>query len=102
MAKEIVQTVRKAELSAEKLEKDAQKQKEIMISQAKQKAKELSVKLLNDAQAQADNDIKEAERQSNHLLQEASKEAEKEVSFLMEMAKIKEQAAIDLVISNVV
>ena len=72
MAKETVQAVRKAEIAAEKMIKDAQLQKETIVAEAENKAKDLSTSLL------------------------------KEVELLLAMAKTKEQVAIDLVISNVI
>jgi vacuolar-type H+-ATPase subunit H len=57
---------------------------------------------VDEAQKKADNDIKEAARRSKLILEEAEKEAKKEVQQLLEMAKTKEEEAINLVISNVV
>lgn len=102
MAKETVQAVRNAEMSAAKMEKEALGKKETIIAEAHKKAKELSDFMVKEAQAKADKDIKEALHKSNIILEKAKEEAEKEVGLLIEMAKTKEDAAIDLVISNVI
>ena len=101
MAKETVQAVRKAEISAEKMERDALQKKEAIISEAQQQARELLSSSLKKAQEKADNDTREAVRRSDIILEEAREEAKKEVLLLIEMAKTKEQAAISMVISNV-
>lgn len=102
MAKETVQAVRKAEVNAERMVKEALSKKEAIISEATQKAKELSASMLKETQMNAEKEIKDAVLRSNHILEEAKKKAEKEVQLLIELAKGKEQAGIDLVVSNVV
>lgn len=102
MAKETVQAVRKAEIAADKIVKDAQINKDTIIFEAMKRAKELTASMLNDAQKDAEKKVEEAVRQSNQILEDAKKEADKEVELLKAMAKVKEQAAIDLVISNVI
>lgn len=102
MALESVQAVRQAELKAAQIEKDASAQREALLADAKQKAKDLADTRMKEAHAKAENDLKAAERRSMELLEEAKKKAEKEVIFMKELVKNKEQAAIELVLSNLI
>lgn len=102
MAKETIQAVRNAELSATKLEKEAIQKKEAILLEAQQNAKKLAATLIDVAQDKAIRDVEEAVRQGVELTESAKQNVEKEICFMREMVKSKEQAAIDLVISNVV
>lgn len=53
MAKETVQAVRNAEMSAAKMEKEALGKKETIIAEAHKKAKELSDFMVKEAQAKS-------------------------------------------------
>ena len=102
MAKETVQAVRNAELSAVKKEKEVIQKKEAILVEAQQTAKKIIASMTNKAQDKAGRDLEEAVRQGVELTESAKQKVEKEICFIKEMVKSKEQAAIDLVISNVV
>lgn len=102
MALESVQAVRQAELKAAQIEKDALAAKEALLSETRQKAKDLVDSKVKEAQAKAENDLRAAERRSMELMEEAKLRAEKEVIFMKELVKNKEQAAIDLVLSSLI
>lgn len=102
MAKETVQAVRNAELKAAQIEKDAVQKKEEILSKAQQEARGLIASTTKDAQAKADKALAEAEKSGAGLIEAAKLNAEKEILLLKEMVKNKEQAAIDLVLSNVI
>jgi F0F1-type ATP synthase membrane subunit b/b' len=102
MALESVQAVRQAELKAAQIEKDALAAKEALLSETRQKAKDLVDSKVKEAQAKAENDLRAAERRSMELMEEVKLRAEKEVIFMKELVKNKEQAAIDLVLSSLI
>ncbi len=102
MALESVQAVRQAELNAARIEKEASVKREALLSDARQKAKDLVASSIREAQVKADKDLSTAYSRSTRLLEEAQARAEKEVMFMKELVMNKEQAAIDLVLSNVI
>ncbi len=102
MALESVQAVRQAELQAAQIEKEAIAKKEALLADAKQKAKEFIETRMKEAQAKAENDLKAAERRSMELLEDAKQKADKEVLFMKELVMNKEQAAIELVLTNLI
>jgi F0F1-type ATP synthase membrane subunit b/b' len=102
MAIESVQAVRRAEVNAAQLEKEALTQKETILEEARQKAKTLVTSSVKEAQAKAENDLNIAGRRSTEIMEEAKIKAEKEIIFMKELVKNKEQAAIDLVLANVI
>ena len=57
---------------------------------------------VNVKESKADKEIKNAMRQHDIILEEARKEAENEARLLIEVAKAKEESAINLVISKVI
>lgn len=102
MAIESVQAVRRAEVNAAQLEKETLAKKEAILEEARQKAKALVTSRVKEAQAKAEDDLNKAGRRSTEILEEAKIKAEKEVIFMKELVKNKEQAAIDLVLANVI
>ena len=102
MALESVQAVRQAELNAALIEKEAAAKREALITEAKQNAKLLVSSRIKEAQAKAENDLTTTGRQSMDIMEEAKTRAEKEVVFMKELVKNKEQAAIDLVLTIVI
>lgn len=101
MPKETVQAVRKAELSAAQIEKDALAQKEAILLEAQQNAKALVTSKVKEAQAKAEKDFKEVDRRSLESIEDAKLKAESEVLQLKKSIKNKEQVAIDLVLKKV-
>lgn len=102
MAIESVEAVRKAELMAAQMEKDALAEKERIISEAKQNAKALIAAMVKEASAKAEDELEKAKRHSEEIKEAARVDAEKEVLHLKDTVRSKEQAAIDLVLSNVI
>lgn len=102
MAKETVQAIKNAELSAAKLENEANRKKEEILLTAQQDAKKLISSMTNEMQEKAGRDMAETVQRSKAVMEAARLNAEKEIELLKEMVKSKEQAAIDLVISNVI
>jgi F0F1-type ATP synthase membrane subunit b/b' len=102
MAIESVQAVRRAEVNAAQIEKEASAKRESILEEAKQKAKVLVTSRVKEAQAKAEDDLNKAGRRSMEIMEEAKVKAEKEVIFMKELVKNKEQAAIDLVLANVI
>lgn len=102
MAKETVQAVRQAELNAAQKEKDAILRKEEILSKARQDASEMIASMTKDAREKAEAKIKAAELQGSKMLEDAKLKAESEVLIITEMAKRKEEAAINLVLTTVI
>ncbi len=101
MAKETVQAVRQAELTAVGLEKEAVINGEAIILKAQEDAKTLIAAKTKEARLKADEDKKQAQLEGAELLKSADLRAEQEILLLKEMGKNKERAAIDLVLSEV-
>ena len=102
MVSESVQAVRKAEVNAAQIEKEALAKKEAILETAKQSAKSLVATRIKEAQVKAEAAVRQAEDRSKEILEESKSKAEKEVSFMKEIMKSKEQAAIDLVLASVI
>lgn len=102
MAKEIVQAVRQAELNAVEKDKEALLVKEKILSEAQQEAKTLIATMAKRANDTAERALELANQQGVAMIEEAKKRADKEVIIMKEMAKNKEEAAINLVLSNVI
>lgn len=101
MAKETVQAVREAELNAAKIEKDAAVKSEAMILKAQEDAKLLIAGKTREALLKADEMKKQAQQEGAELIESAALRAEQEILLLKEVVKSKEQAAIDLILSEV-
>ena len=102
MAKEIVQAVRQAEINAAETEKSALMQKEAILSEAMREANTIIATKTKQALSEADRNLILVKQQSEKLLEEATKRAEREVVLMREMAKNKEDAAVNLVLSIVI
>lgn len=102
MAKETVQAVRQAELNATEKERNALLEKEKILSEAQQEAKALLARMTEQELNAAERNLVLANQQGVEKMEAAKKRAEKEVILMKEMAKNKEEAAINLVLSNVI
>jgi V/A-type H+-transporting ATPase subunit G/H len=102
MAKETVQAVREAELNAIQSEEEADQKKDTLLLEAQQNAKALISSKTKEAQKNAEHDIFEATHKGEKMIEAANQSAEKEVLMLKEIAKRKEQEAVDLILSSVI
>jgi V/A-type H+/Na+-transporting ATPase subunit G/H len=102
MAKETVQAVRQAELKAAELERDTLSKKEKILSDAQLEAKTLVAAMTKQANETAERNLIKANQQGEQMMEAAKQRAEAEVIMMREMAKSKEEAAINLVLSNVI
>ena len=102
MAKETVQAVRQAELNAAQKEKDAILRKDAILSEARHNASNLIASMTKDAREKVAAKMKAAEQKSSTMSEAAKIKAEKEVMMIKEMAKRKEDAAINLVLTTVI
>lgn len=102
MAIESIQAVRQAEFQAEQIEKDAIQNKDAILSKAQQEANTLITSMSKEAQANAERNMVNAIRKGEETVEAAKRNAEKEILLMKELVKEKEQAAIDLVIANVI
>lgn len=102
MAKETVQAVREAEAKATQIEKDAIAKRDAILSKAGDDAKNLISSKTKEALAKAEQDLVQAQKEGEELLVTAKQKAEQEILLLKEFVKSKEQAAIDLVLSEVI
>jgi len=101
MAKETVEAVRQAELKAQEKEKEALGKKEAILSEAEKKAKELIASMTKQAYAKADKDLEKAKSRADEIINEAKLRSEKEILIIRELAKMKEESAISLILSEV-
>ena len=102
MAKETVKAVRSAELSAVQIEKEAEQKKEAILLEAQQNAKSIIVSMTKEAQSKAERGLLEAQEQGVAIMEAGKQRAMNQIRLLTEMVKNKEQAATQLVLSNVV
>jgi V/A-type H+-transporting ATPase subunit G/H len=102
MAKETVQAVRQAEEKAAQIEKEAVVKGEMIVQNAKEEANNLQSSMSKDILLKAEEDLKNVQLQGNKLMEAAVQKAEKEIILLKEVVKSKEQAAIDLVLTEVI
>lgn len=102
MAIEIVQAISQAEQEAARLEKEASAKAEAIIQQAKEDGKSLITAMTNEVLGKTKQDLEKAELQGKELMITAVQRAEKEIVLLKEIVKSREQAAIDLVLSEVI
>lgn len=102
MAKETVKAVRDAEMKAAQLEKDAVTSREAILLKANEDAKTLISSKTKEARSSAELELSKSQQEGEELLISAKQRAEKEILLLKEMVKSKEQAAINLVLSEVI
>ena len=102
MAKETVQAVRQAELNAAEKERNAILEKDQILNEAQQEAKALLARMTEQALNSAERNLVLANQQGVEMMESAKKRVEKEVILMKEMARSKEEAAINLVLSNVI
>ena len=102
MAKETVQAIRQAELNALQIEKDTNAKCEAILLKANEEAKDLIASKVKQALLVADQNKKQAQKEGEELVKAAVLRGEQEIMSLREMAKNKEQAAIDLILSEVI
>lgn len=102
MAQEIVEAVRKAEIQGELIVKAAIDEGEAIKKQS-QKDVELTIAAMTkEAKDKADNALAEAKIVGNNWLKKAQISAEKESVELRVKAKLKEQEAIELIVSELI
>lgn len=102
MAKDTIETIRAAELSALKIEKEAADKAETIISKAMEEAGRIAATMRDEVVLEAENKLLEARKQVERMLEEAEKGAEEAIKALENLAQENEQSAIDLVISELV
>jgi vacuolar-type H+-ATPase subunit H len=102
MAKETVQAVRQAELNAAQREREAIQKKETLISEAQLNAKTIVSSMSKEALEKAERNLALANERGIEIMEAAKLKAEKEVLLMKEMAQSKEEAAINMVLSNVI
>jgi len=102
MAKETVEAVRQAELNAAQIEKEAIKKRDEILLKAQENAKTTSSSMMKETLLKAEQDLKQAQYQGTELINSAVQRTEQEILLLNEMVRSKEQAAIDLVLSEVI
>ncbi|MDF2544037.1 MAG: hypothetical protein K0S47_3755 [Herbinix sp.] len=102
MAVETVQAVRKAEQKAAQMENDALIQRDLIIQEAKQKAKTMISSMTKDALSKAAMELDQTQKKGDELLITSRAKADKEILLMKELTKSKEQAAIKLILSEIV
>lgn len=100
MAKASIQAVRKTELRAAEIEKNSMAEKEVILQEARQRAKSILNTRIKEAQSKADKDLQDTNQQCEVLLEEAKRKAENEILQLQKKTKSSEEDAIHLVLSN--
>jgi hypothetical protein len=102
MAMETVEIVRRAELSAAQMEKDALLKKENIISDASVNAKNLISTRTEQAMLDAEVKIAAANKLAENILDTAKQKAEREVLNMQKSVLDKEQAAVEQVLNSII
>jgi V/A-type H+-transporting ATPase subunit G/H len=102
MAKETIQSVRQAELNAVNREKEAIQKKEEIKIKAQQEAGRIIESRMKLAKEEAERNLSAANRQGEQLMELTKQRVEKEIAAMKALAKQKEEAAINLVLSSIV
>jgi vacuolar-type H+-ATPase subunit H len=102
MVKVTIEAIRRAEQQADQLEKAAAASAKDIIADAHTKAREAYEKTLSNARALAQAKLEESKQQGRNLIANALRQAEKESESLKQSALKKEQAAIDLILSEII
>lgn len=102
MAKETIQAVRQAELNAVNMEKDAIQKKEEILAKAHKEAGIILTTRIKQANEEAEHNLVSANEQGTKLMEKAKQRVNNEVTAMKEIAKDKEEAAINLVLSSVI
>jgi V/A-type H+/Na+-transporting ATPase subunit G/H len=101
MAKETVQAVRKAELNAAQLEKDSLLKRDAILREVEEEAKNLISLKTKEAILKAEADLEQAELAGKEIMNKAIVRANQEILMMEGLVKGKEQAAIDLVLKEI-
>ena len=101
MAIEIVDAVRKAELDAIQKEKDAKIKSDGILLKAHNDAKDMIDSIQNESIEISNQNIERAQDQVKGAIHAAIQEAESEILQLKLIVSQKEQAVIDLIISEI-
>ena len=102
MAKETIQAVHQAEFNAISKEKDALRRKDIIISEAEQKAKVLISSMTKQAMEKAKNDLSDANQKGQTMIESSKEKASDEINVLKSIAQTKELGAVQLILSLVI
>jgi vacuolar-type H+-ATPase subunit H len=102
MAQETIEAIRSAELAAEQSERDAAAQCEGILAEAQKQANELYNKMIREAKEKAGSGLETAQRQGDSLAADALRQAENEMDILRKISMNKEQAAVQLILSELV
>lgn len=102
MAMETVEAIRKAESIALQTEEAAAKERDAILKKAHQDAAETISQMTEQAQVKAKKALEEAQCQGEAFVESACQRAEEEIARLKDAVRAKEQAAIALVISELV
>lgn len=102
MAKETIQAVKQAELSASQSEKAAHIQGDDLISRAANDAKALIKEMTKETLLETQQQEEEVKEQCDLFMKEIIEKTNKEVMLLKELSKKKEKEAIELVCSQII
>ena len=102
MVEETIQTIRETEKKAEEIVKEAGRERERLLAEAKEKAADLKEEVIRKAQKAAEASAAEAKEKAAEAEKRAAEALEQEIGQLKASAKEKEQQAVDYVISHLV
>lgn len=102
MVEETIQTIRETEKKAEEIVKEAGRERERLLAEAKEKAADLKEEVIRKAQKAAEASAAEAKEKAAGAEKRAAEALEQEIGQLKASAKEKEQQAVDYVISHLV
>ena len=100
MAQETIDAIRQAEGTAESAEKDAMKQAEAIVAEAKAQGGRLKADMTNAAREAAARAEEEAKAQGEHLMQAADAEEVKDLEALQGVVTAKQQQAVKVILSE--
>lgn len=100
MAKETIDVIRQAEAAAEIVEKDAAKQAEAIVAEAKARGGQLRADLVKAAREAAARAEEEAKAQGGQMMQAAGAEEAKELEALENAVAEKQQKAVEVILAE--
>lgn len=102
MAQETIDAIRSAELAAEQKERETEAECERIIADAQIQGNEVYNKMIREAKEKARSVLEAAQRQGESLTADAMRQSEKEIEVLRKTSADKEQAAIQMILAELV
>lgn len=100
MAQETIDAIRQAETAAEAAEKEAVKEAEAIVAEAKVQAAQMKAEMTKSAREGAVGAEEDAKAQSEQMMQAAGAEVGKDLEALQKAVAEKQQKAVEVILSE--